>query len=265
MAQAEGLAPHSRLDHPLGRSAEPPPYLSPGPAVRFELPPAPSGRTAANATGRYAIRHYAFSGNTVVDTATLEKIAEGFTGTEVTVAQLEELRQRLTRCYIEQGYVTSGAIVPDHPLQNGVFHFQIVEGKLKLEDVCVTGNERLREGYIKGRLWPDPETPLHGKTLEQNLRRLLADPLIAKINGHLRPGGKLGESLLDVEVTRARAYQLSLFANNFRPPSVGAEAGGVSGWVRNLTGLGDFLGLTFTFGAGVRLAAHAAGGRAIEQ
>jgi hemolysin activation/secretion protein len=34
---------------------------------------------------------------------------------------------------------------------------------------------------------------------------------------------------------------LSVFANNYRPPSIGANAIGLSGWLRNLTGYGDYL------------------------
>jgi hemolysin activation/secretion protein len=51
-------------------------------------------------------------------------------------------------------------------------------------------------------------------------------------------------------VTRARPYQLSLFGDNYRPPSIGAEAFGLNGWVRNLTGLGDVLDFNFIDSAG---------------
>lgn len=49
---------------------------------------------------------------------------------------------------------------------------------------------------------------------------------------------------------RARPYQLTLFANNYRPPSIGEESYGATGWVRNLTGFGDALSGTYADGRG---------------
>lgn len=43
---------------------------------------------------------------------------------------------------------------------------------------------------------------------------------------------------------------MSVFANNYRPPSIGAESYGTSGWVRNLTGFGDVLDATYQDGRG---------------
>src|SRR5262249_9480396 len=73
---------------------------------------------------------------------------------------------------------------------------------------------------------------------------LLTDPLFAKINSRLEPGAAPGTATLDVDVTRARPWDLSVYYNNYNPPSVGAEAYGVSGVVRNLTGFGDALDAT---------------------
>jgi hemolysin activation/secretion protein len=48
-------------------------------------------------------------------------------------------------------------------------------------------------------------------------------------------------------------YQLTLFTNNYRPPSIGAEAGGVNAWARNLTGFGDVLDFNFQGSGGSQL------------
>jgi hemolysin activation/secretion protein len=55
------------------------------------------------------------------------------------------------------------------------------------------------------------------------------------------PDAKLGEAILDIDVSRARSYQVMLSIDNYRPPSVGSNQLGVGGWVRNLTGQGDVL------------------------
>lgn len=51
-----------------------------------------------------------------------------------------------------------------------------------------------------------------------------------------------------VDVTRARPYQLTLFSNNHHSPSSGSTGYGVTGWVQNLTTLGDVLDATYEEG-----------------
>ena len=178
----------------------------------------------------------------------MRTLAAPFAGRLVSIADLEELRQRLTRHYIDHGYVNSGAIVPPNPLRDGVFRYRIVEGRL--DAVRLRGQGWLRDGYIRNRLLRDAEEPLRIDRLEEHFQLLLTDPLIERMNGRLLPGTEPGHGILDLTVTRARPYQFSLYGNNYRPPSIGAEAVGASGWVRNLTGLGDFLNLSFAISEG---------------
>ncbi|MCK5898980.1 MAG: ShlB/FhaC/HecB family hemolysin secretion/activation protein, partial [Methylococcales bacterium] len=70
------------------------------------------------------------------------------------------------------------------------------------------------------------------------------------MNVKFRPGVERGEGILDVDVTRARPYQLSLAFDNYRPPSVGSNQGTLSGWVQNLTTLGDTFSGSLNYGEG---------------
>jgi len=191
---------------------------------------------------RYVIKAFVFEGATVISENALQDIAKPFAGRAVTIADIESLRQRLTQCYIDRGYVTSGAVIPANALsEDGRLRIRIVEGRL--DDVWVHGQERLDAQYIKQRLI-DSDEALNLNQLRDRYQGLLADPLIERMRGRLLPGSELGHSILDVEVTRARPYQITLLGNNYRPPSIGAEGGGFSSWVRNLTGWGDVLDFT---------------------
>jgi hemolysin activation/secretion protein len=189
------------------------------------------------------ITHITISGNTVIPDQQLRHLVEPYEGRRVSLSELEALRQKLTRLYLDLGYMNSGAIIPEDGYANGKLHFEIVEGRL--DEVRIEGQGRLREGYIRNRLRKDPTEPLNLRELQDRFQLLLSDPLIEKMNGQLLPGATLGHSLLNVQVTRARPYGLSFFGDNYRPPSIGAEAFGVNGWVRNLTGLGDLFDFTF--------------------
>lgn len=240
------------MDRPSARALSKPEYMPETTPEGFSLPPLPDSEPSSKhriaESRRLFVKRIIVDGNTVLSEEDLRNLLQPYVGREVSVAELEELRQKLTRNYIDQGYVNSGAIIPPDAYVDGVLHYKIVEGRL--EDVRVKGQGRLREGYIRNRLLGDPEHPLNLHDLQDRFQVLLSDPLISGMNGRLLPGSSPGHGILDVEVSRARPYQLSVFGDNYRPPSIGAEAFGVSGWVRNLTGLGDALDFTFITGDG---------------
>lgn len=231
-------------DRPSARPIPEPEFVPKEKAEDFVLPPVPEAPAEPAADGRkLQIRHIVLEGNTVFPEEELRVLVQPFEGREVTVAELEELRQQLTRHYIDNGYVNSGAVIPTDALKDGVLRYQIVEGRL--DEVRVRGTEWLREGYVKDRLLGDPDQPFNLQELQDRYQLLLSDPLINRMNGRILPGASPGHAILDVDVTRALPYHLELFGNNQRPPSIGAEAFGLAGWLRNLTGFGDVLDFTY--------------------
>jgi len=184
-----------------------------------------------------------FEGNSVFSTEELDELAKPYLYKPVSVDELEELRRLVTHHYIDKGYITSGATFPPNPIEGKTLRIKIVEGQLG--DVNINGNGWLRDSYVKNRLIPDEDAALNMNELQERFRLLLADPLFDHINGRLLPGADRGLSILNLEVVRSRPYQFSAIMDNYRPPSIGAEAIGANGWVRNLTGQGDLIDLTF--------------------
>jgi hemolysin activation/secretion protein len=166
----------------------------------------------------------------------------------LSMAQLLELRRLLTILYVDCGYITSGAILPDQRIIEGIVTFRIVEGRVA--QINVFGAGRLRESYVRQRLMLGAGPPLDMDEFERRFRILLQDPQIERMNARLGPGTRLGESILDVDVTPARLADVSFIADNHRPPSIGAEEGLTDWTVRNLTSFGDTFGLEFGGGEG---------------
>ena len=242
MAWAVGGA--ESMDRPSAHVPALPDYAPKQSPEGFTLPPVPETVPALEGeTRKLFIKRIVVDGNTVLSEEDLRSLIQPYEGREVSVAELEDLRQKLTRLYIDHGYVNSGAVIPGDALQDGELHFHIVEGRL--DEVRVKGQGRLREGYIKNRLRGDSNEPLSLQELQDRFQVLLSDPLISRMNGRILPGASPGHAILDVDVIRARPYHLSLFGNNYRPPSIGAEAFGLSAFLGNLTGLGDTLDFTF--------------------
>nr|VFK18469.1 MAG: Hemolysin activation/secretion protein [Candidatus Kentron sp. LFY] len=184
-----------------------------------------------------------FDGNTVFNATELMALAKPYMGRLVSFTDLEDIRIAITRHYESAGYPNSGALLPSQHIEDGQVRFRIIEGRL--DTVHIRGSGHLNPEYIRGRLlWGLTNQPLNSKALGERFRLLLTDPLIARLQGTLRPGEKIGSGILDLDVTTADSLDLGLSFDNHRSVSTGADTGRLVGNLRNFTGWGDDLALT---------------------
>lgn len=219
-----------------------PPVLTPN-AGSFELPPLappPPAATPPTRSGALSLRveRIVFTGNTVVSTRVLDGLAAPYVNRPLSGGDIEALRRRVTQYYVDAGYINSGAILSDNAYSGGVLTYTIIEGRLS--DIRISGLGYLTPRYITSRLSPG-DGVLNIDALREKFQMLLGDPLIAQMNARVVPGAAAGEADLDLDVVRAAAFQLTGYFNNYRPPSIGAEALGVRASARDLTGQGDEL------------------------
>lgn len=239
---------------------EPPLRSSPGVTIgeSFKLPPIapaamPSSASPVPEQARsFRINRIIFHGNAAISTDELNGLVATYLGRDLDEADLEELRLQITRHYVERGFINSGALFDAAPVSGNELNIRVVEGHLN--SVRLRGMDRLVDDYVAKRLVRDPEAVFNMDQLRERYQLLLDDPLFKRMNARLLPGDKLGEATLDVDVVRAVPYQMSVFANNYRPPSIGENVLGISGWLRNLTGYGDNLELS------IQRSAHSAHG-----
>jgi hemolysin activation/secretion protein len=192
---------------------------------------------------RVFVRSFRILGNTVLDPEELKAVAAPYVGREVSSEELQELRRKLTQFYVDAGYISSGVIIPDQEVADGVITLQVIEGKLSR--VEVTGLQRLKHDYVRDRMVLDSERPLRLSALEERLQLLHQDRLIERLSGQLAPSERLGESILTVAVEESRPYWLAVSIDNHRSPSVGSIQGGIHAGHWNLTGWGDALELDY--------------------
>lgn len=217
-----------------------PDYLPAKPEATFQLPPVALGDANPNDKDTAVlIKHILFRGNTVIPTTELDTLVAPYIGRPLNAFAIETLRQSVSRLYVDRGYVNSGALLGTDAISGNTLRLDIVEGKLTA--LQLHGMQRLYDDYLRQRLCPDPDAVLNMDSLREQFALLLGDPLFERLNARVLPGANLGEAVLDIEVQRARPYQLSAHVNNYRPPSVGANTTTLSGWVRNFTQVGDVL------------------------
>ncbi|WP_413467293.1 ShlB/FhaC/HecB family hemolysin secretion/activation protein [Pleurocapsa sp. FMAR1] len=150
------------------------------------------------------------------------------------------LRSRITQLYLAKGYVTSGAFLANNQdLSNGIVTIQVVEGEL--EDIVITGLERLQESYLRSRLELAAQKPLNKNDLETGLQLLVINPLFKTVDAELTAGQKTGSNVLLINVKQARSFTAGIGVNNYRAPSIGEFQGSVNLAHGNFLGFGDRL------------------------
>ena len=240
LAQTDPITVPPQPNPNTDRFPQPQPTPQPLPSADQQpsLPTPPSPETPGTPSEiTILVKKVAVTGNTLLRPDEIAKITSVVEGRSVTLTELRRVADGLTQLYLNQGYITSRAVLVDQQITNGIVQIRIVEGSL--EKIEVQGTQRLNPDYVRRRIQLGAQPPLSKDKLEDQLRLLKADPLFTNVEASLKPGTGLGQSILTVRVSEAPAFTTFLSADNYSPPSVGSERfGGVLGY-RNLTGLGD--------------------------
>jgi hemolysin activation/secretion protein len=260
-AYAQQTAPPQALPpifDPTGRSGEPPAPLkkefkppTPVPLPTLPAVPEPPEGEVKKPLGQIQVfaNYIHVTGSTIFSDAELAEVTAPYTNRILTTEDLERLRLALTLLYVNKGYLTSGAIIPDQDVTFGVINVQIVEGTLARIDV--EGHNWFRAGYLRDRIERGIQTPLRLEPLQKRLQLLQQDPRIERMNAELRPGDKRGDSILHVNVKETSPWKAWLDFNNYQTPVVGAERGLATIAHQNITGNGDTFNFTYGRSRGV--------------
>ena len=187
------------------------------------------------------ILHFKIRGNTVFSTFDLSAIASKYENREITSVELEQLRKELTLMYVNKGYISSGVIIPDQRVVNGEIELVVIEGKLT--GIEITGNKYFRSGYISKRLFTTPEDVANIYHLQEALLLLQQDTRFKRIKAEFKPGARMGESIIAVDVEENTPYKFGFEISNTISPSIGGKIGKLFAAHQNLTGNGDVLTL----------------------
>jgi hemolysin activation/secretion protein len=222
------------------------PQPSPEPPV--EIPQTPVPRIPSfDIPETITITKFEFIGNSAFSDERLRKETAQFTNRPISFAELVQVETVITKLYVDAGYINSGVVIPaDQTLvkDGAVIKVEIVEGGI--EDIKVTGTQRLQPNYVRNRIALGASKPLNRNQLVEALQMLQLDPLIENISAELSAGSRPERSLLFVKVTEADSFKTEFFADNGRAPSVGSFRRGVRINQGNLFGFGDALDFKFT-------------------
>lgn len=205
----------------------------------------PTSSPLENIEGEITVKEFKIIGSTVFSEEKLRQILQPYTNTPISFRQLVEAQEKITKLYVDNGYITSGAFIPQQTIstENTVVTIQVIEGKV--ESIEISGLHRLQTNYIRSRLAIGAKTPLNQQKLLQSLQLLQINPLLAQISAELIPGTTVGSNILRVTATEANAFYALASYDNYRNPSVGTNR--ILGQIthNNLIGWGDRFNLTY--------------------
>ena len=187
----------------------------------------------------FTLSKVVYSGNTLFSAMQLNQQIADYIGKPISASDLEAMRVTLTQFYIARGYINSGVILPAQTARNGQIQFQVIEGTLS--SIQLSGMDNIYPEFIKDRLLPNPRAPFNLNEFQERYQLLLNNPLFDKFDGRFRPGLTPGESILDLSITPATPYGLSIQADNFGSASSGEGQLNLNGHYLNLLGHGDVM------------------------
>jgi hemolysin activation/secretion protein len=246
-ASAQVPPPPPPIFDPGGRSGELPSLReapAPTPLPSDQAPTAPPNPSEERLPPvKVFVRQFQFDGQTVFPAQELQALATPYTNREVTTEELERLRTAVTLLYVQRGYVTSGAIIPDQAVTDGLIRIHIIEGALT--DINIEGARWVWPNYYRRRIALSAGPPVNIYTLQERLQLLQQDPRVDRLNAELRRGISPGRNELNVRVTESRPFKAWVEFNNYQSPAVRAERWQATLAHESLTGNGDRLQVTY--------------------
>ncbi len=116
---------------------------------------------------------------------------------------VDQLLQSLTDLYLENGFITSRAYIPEQDLSGGILTLVVVEGFVEAIAIghVVNGKpqDKVPESRIKRALGLKAGDPLELRNLEQGLDQL-SQPASSQTSLDIQPGNQLGGSVLVLEI-----------------------------------------------------------------
>lgn len=186
------------------------------------------------------IRAIRIEGATVLPQAQREAIEREFAARCLAVTDIEAILARLTKSYIDRGYVTTRAYLPAQDLRTGTLLVTVVEGMIERFEV---------ESSRAGAQWPPGAFPtgpgdlLNLRDLEQGIdqiNRLASND--AQLD--LRPGSRAGDSVVVVRNAARRPVRLFVTYDNFGTRATGRHSVAVTLGLDGVLGLNELISMT---------------------
>ena len=172
----------------------------------------------------------------------IKDIIDDYTQTNLSFEQLQEIVDKINKLYLQKGFVTARAYLPEQTIENETVKIELLEGKVG--DVTIEGNKWTRTSYIGKRLNLKKGELFNIQNLEQNLMIFNRYNDGVELNGTLLPGqSQLGTTDVNVKVRERLPFRVTALMDNAGRTTIGKYRGGLMLQDDSLFGFRDKLTL----------------------
>ncbi len=182
-------------------------------------------------------------GNRVVKDPPLARLVADAAGKSLSLQELEEIAQRITRYYREQGYFVARAYVPAQEVTDGLVKIRVVEGNYG--EFHLKNRSRVRDRIVQGMLDDVKSADIVSTdTLERAMLIINDTPGVKVTRADVMPGQKVGTSDFSVETAAAPAYDGFAMYDNYGSRYTGTNRLSFNVDLNSPTGSGDRLSVS---------------------
>lgn len=142
--------------------------------LSVELPPEEPIPVPTFPAPEFHVTRVAVEGATLLPDKALKGLVQPIVDRTVTLKELQEAAEGITRWYRSKGYVTSRAFVPTQEIREGLIRIRVIEGKVG--EIQVEGNRYFSSLLLKRQIRVKSGEILSLARLEEGLRRLNGHP-----------------------------------------------------------------------------------------
>ena len=211
-------------------------------APEGELPQRPRSGAVSSPGDCIRIDEIVVTGVTLVSGQEVASLVSAHEGRCFGLTELNEVLEQLSFLYVEKGFITSRALLPEQDLSDGKLGIVVVEGVL--EDIVMNGQPGEYRGQIRTAFPGLQNKVLNLRDIEQGLEQInrlrSSDARI-----ELKAGQELGGSLLEVAVERGEGWHASVSMDSRGGVSTGKLQTRVDFGFDDSFGLNDQWSLSF--------------------
>lgn len=192
------------------------------------------------------VSRFEVTGNRVIDKKDIQMVLIDYVERNLTLTQLNEAADAVTKFYRQKGYIISYAYIPPQVVNNSTINIAVVEGEIG--EVKVEGLSDYKKEFILKYLKPlQSGIVLDTKTLERRLL-LLNSFMDLKVNATLRPGKRKGTSDIIIYAQDTNPYRASFSVDNYGNKITNEYRLNGAAMVGNVITSGDRLALNLSLG-----------------
>ena len=167
----------------------------------------------------------------------INKVIAPYLEKELSLIQLNELKDKITNLYREHGFLAATAYLPQQSVENGELKINVLDGKLG--KIYLTNNSKLDDKVLTQKASDFKQNEVVNTfKVEKFLYDLNSvNGVIAR--GELRPGSNVGETNLYVQVDDTNMHNGIIYADNYGNDYSGKYRMGILDNFYNLDGRGS--------------------------